>query len=364
MKTSIIILCYNGLDEATRPCIDSVLVNTDLNRCELIIVDNASTDGTKEYLSDLSKKWPNIKIQINSENKGYAGGNNDGIRMAKGDYIVLLNNDTLVPQNWLDRLIKLFDSQSKVGLIGPITNSAGNEQRISIPRLTEKNYERKSEEYVVNQKGVWFTTEKLGFFCIAIRQDVINKIGYLDENYGVGMFEDDDYCVSAKKAGFELAIVEDCFVYHKGSVSFKKLNTDEYTNIFSQNRDYFYKKHSIVWVYSDIVNLVWNRIKLDIQSLDPNSKTRAIVRLSVMEEAILQVKNIETRLAKIEGISFAEIKLAQQHQELMKLSDWATSLKKDLEATSDWAVSMKKELDDMAASRFYKFFRLLQRKGF
>ena len=134
-RASIVVLCYNGLEETTRPCLESIIASTPIDAYELIIVDNASLDGTAKYLQAFAAQHTNVRIQLNNNNKGYAGGNNDGIRLAKGQYIVLLNNDTLVPVGWLDQLLKLFNKQSGVGLLGPVTNSAGNEQRIELKGL-------------------------------------------------------------------------------------------------------------------------------------------------------------------------------------------------------------------------------------
>ena len=124
VRTSIVVLCYNGLKETTDPSLKSIIANTPADRYELIVVDNASIDGTAEYLKTFAAQHANTRIQLNDINKGYAGGNNDGIRLSQGQYIVLLNNDTLVPAGWLERLLKLFDEQPEVGMVGPVTNSA------------------------------------------------------------------------------------------------------------------------------------------------------------------------------------------------------------------------------------------------
>ena len=220
IRASIVVLCYNGLEETTRPCLKSLIKNTPADSYELIVVDNASADGTAAHLKTFAAQHSHVRLQLNDTNKGYAVGNNDGIKLAQGQYIVLLNNDTLVPNGWLDRLLRLFNDQPSVGLVGPVTNSAGNEQRIELAGLNENNYAEIAGAYIERQKNVWFTTEKLGFFCVAMRRTLPEKIGLLDEKFGIGMFEDDDYCIRAKQAGFTLAVVEDCFVYHKGSVSF------------------------------------------------------------------------------------------------------------------------------------------------
>ena len=379
--SSIIVLCYNGLEETTRPCLESIIKNTPAGSYELIVVDNASVDGTAEYLKAFAAKHENVVLQLNDINKGYAGGNNDGIKLAQGQYIVLLNNDTLVPKEWLERLLKILKEQPSVGLVGPVTNSAGNEQRIELEGLNEKNYEEIAAAYIERQKGVWFNTEKLGFFCVAMRHTLPDKIGYLDEKFGIGMFEDDDYCVRAKKVGYTLAVVEDCFVYHKGSVSFKKLATGDYIEIFNRNRNYFYEKHGMLWTYADIALGIWTKLQADIMKVTKQgnhvASERIEGRLDDMSNALVQLREFEKRQAVIGGQTFIETQLAEKQRDLMEISDWATSIKKDNErlaaeflsaraelmAMSDWAANMKRDIDEMSRSRCYRFFRFLQRRG-
>ena len=359
-SASIVVLCYNGLEETTRPCLESILVNTPVDSYELIIVDNASADGTPEYLKAFETQHANVRIQLNDINKGYAGGNNDGIRLAQGKYIVLLNNDTLVPSGWLDRLQGFLVDHPEVGLVGPVTNSAGNEQCIELDELNEKNYEKIAGAYVERQKDVWSTTEKLGFFCVAMRRALPEKIGYLDEKFGVGMFEDDDYCVRVKKAGYILAVVEDCFVYHKGSVSFKKMATSEYIEVFNRNRDYFFEKHGAIWTYTDIAHALWIKIYADLvileNSLERVNIERIKIRIKGMTNALLQVSDVEQRYAEIGGNAFVEVQLAEKQRLLMEVSDWATTLKQENEF-------MQQEIDKMQRSRCYRLFRYLQRRG-
>lgn len=298
-NASIVVLCYNGLEETTVPCLESIIANTPLDSYELIVVDNASADNTPEYLQAFAAQHTNVRIQLNDINKGYAGGNNDGIKLAQGQYIILLNNDTLVSEGWLLKLLKLFNEQPRVGLVGPVTNSAGNEQRIDLKGLNEKNFEEIASAYVHRQLGVWFATEKLGFFCVAIRRKLIDKIGYLDEQFGIGMFEDDDYCIRAKKGGFTLAVVEDCFVYHKGSVSFGKLAVDSYRAIFEKNRDYFRKKHGLEWALTDIVFSYWEKQAKDLLAHVKNGVTitpeieRILVRHENLKHLLVQVHRAE-----------------------------------------------------------------------
>ena len=367
LYVSIVVLCYNGLDEATRPCLESIIANTPGDDYELLIVDNASSDGTAEYLKTFAARYAQVRIQLNDSNKGYAGGNNDGIKLAHGQYIILLNNDTLVPSGWLDSLLKLFNQQPSIGLIGPVTNSAGNEQRIELTGLNEQNYEAISSAYIEGQQGRWFATEKLGFFCVAIRHEVLNKVGYLDENFGMGMFEDDDYCIRAKNAGFTLAVAEDCFVYHKGSVSFKKLSAADYIGLFNRNRDYFFEKNGILWLYTDIAVSIWAKMRDELisakETCEPAVMERVLMRLNGMSDALYQLRVVEQGTAVVGGKAFVEFQLVEKQRALMELSAWATDLKQQLTDLKQQLDDKHREMDEMSSSSFYRIFRFLQRQG-
>lgn len=296
---SIIVLSYNGLEQTTRPCLESILENTPPDRYELVVVDNGSSDGTPEYLRQLANTYGHIRLQLNSINRGFAGGNNDGLRLANGKYLVLMNNDTLVSDQWLKNLLRLLEINSKVGLVGPITNSAGNEQCIELSGLTERNFQKTAERYTARHRGVWFTTSKLGFFCVAMPRAVFEKTGYLDENFGIGMFEDDDYCLRVLQNGYALAVVEDCFVYHKGSVSFKKLSLESYHELFNKNKSYFFDKHKVQWTFTDIAFAYWNKINIDLKAyvqsnpdVDP-ALERILARFGNFKYLLVQVHAAE-----------------------------------------------------------------------
>ena len=295
LRTSIIVLCYNGLEEATRPCLESIVANTLADSYELILVDNASSDGTPDYLRTFAAEHSNVLLQLNAKNKGYAGGNNDGMHIASGEYIVLLNNDTLVPAGWLEGLLKLLKDNSSIGLVGPVTNSAGNEQRIELPGLNETNFDKIANEYIARQQGIWFPTDRLGFFCVAMRKEVIDRIGYLDERFGLGMFEDDDYCIRAKQAGYSLAVVEDCFVFHKGSVSFNKLAVETYRALFEKNKVLFNQKHGMPWSFTEITFGYWEKINRDLAALQTDLK----IQEPALERILLRWENLRHLLIQV-----------------------------------------------------------------
>jgi len=328
-QTSIVVLAYNGCDTLTRPCVESLLRNTTAGSYELVLVDNASTDMTPDYFRQLASMYPFVKICLNSENKGYAGGNNDGLRLARGRYIVLLNNDTLVGSAWLEPLLQRLEMTPQIGLLGPVTNSAGNEQRVDLDGLNEESFLEVANRYTMGQKNRWFQTDKLGFFCVAGRREVFDQIGLLDEGFGIGMFEDDDYCVRAVKAGYVLAVVEDSFVFHKGSMSFKTLPTQDHQRLFEKNRTYFYNKNGIVWTYAGIAIAIWHCIKKNVVDSEEASRESTFARLQLMDDALYQLQQREQNTVVLNGVPASENKLKEMHHQLMEISDWATKLKQD-----------------------------------
>ena len=301
MRASIIVLTYNQLEEGTKPCIESIYNCTDPNDFELIIVDNASSDGTQDYLRSIKEAHDNVVLVLNDVNKGYAAGNNDGMRIAKGESVILLNNDTLMTPNWLDDLLVDMEADRTIGLIGPVTNSAGNEQMITIPSLNLENYLEVSRQYVMRHRGYLFETQKLGFYCVAMRKEIIDKVGFLDEKFGLGMFEDDDLCLRVRKAGYRLMIKEGCFIYHKGSLSFKKIIDKEYQELFDRNRQYFVSKHGTGWLFNDLTMAFYRQMANEIRRMeaagkpDPAGIERISVRMNGFKFLIENAMEIERR---------------------------------------------------------------------
>lgn len=292
-RFSIILVAYNELESTTKPCIESILKNTPSGEYELIVVDNLSTkDETREYLTQLAINHRHIKIQLNDENKGFSGGNNDGLKLSTGEFVVLLNNDTLVTQGWLDKLIKPFYTDPKIGLLGPITNSAGGTQKIEIGSSSVDKIIEKLSEYSESNRQVIFEVNKLGFFCVAFRSRLINEIGLLDESFGIGMFEDDEFSHRAKAAGYKCVINEGCYVYHKGSASFSKMKTKNYQDLFNKNRGIFREKAGYEWTFSGILQEYIDYIKFSVDEARNNP-----------DRALNYVENIHLRMPSIEWLS-------------------------------------------------------------
>jgi len=246
-KVSVIVLTYNQLSY-TKLCIQSIIENTAYPNVELILVDNNSSDDTQAYLSELGQLDPRIKVILNKDNLGFAEGNNVGIKASTGDYLILLNNDTVVTRGWLTNLVKHFAQNKKLGLLGPVTNSIANEAKIETNYNTLKQMHLFAFDYTQKNMNVLYEeVDVLAMFCLMVSREALSKIGLIDSSYGIGMFEDDDYSYKAKSFGFEIKCAEDVFIHHYGSASFNKIENSELMELFSRNQAIFEKKWNIKW---------------------------------------------------------------------------------------------------------------------
>ncbi len=247
---SLVILTYNNLDY-TRQCLESIYKHTPVSESsptpyELIVVDNASTDGTPAFLRAYAEKYPNLNVILNRTNEGFAKGNNQGAAAARGKFLVFLNNDIVVTPGWLPGLLKHLDNPT-IGMAGPVTNASGNETRIPVTYQDISGLEAFSAEYTHTHAGENFEIAMLPFQCVALRRAVWDEVGPLDEGFGIGMFEDDDYALRLHHAGYKILCAEDVFIHHWGSVSFSKLGVSGYWQLFQRNRVYFEQKWQVKW---------------------------------------------------------------------------------------------------------------------
>lgn len=246
-KISIIMLTFNNLILNER-CLESILQNADYPNFELIVVDNASQDGTPEYLLAQAKRDDRIKVILNQENKGFAGGNNQGAAASTGDYLVFLNNDTIVTRGWLHGLLRALKREESAGMVGPVTNAIGNEAKVNTTYTRISEINQFAAIRAMEHRGKAFQIANLALYCAMIRKDLFDQLGGLDEGYAVGMFEDDDLAMKLKAQGYKLYCAEDVFIHHYHQASFRILSSDENQRIFHQNRERFEKKWNVRWV--------------------------------------------------------------------------------------------------------------------
>lgn len=256
MKTSIIILTYNEL-ALTKQCLHSVQKHTDNNDIELIIVDNGSTDGTVDYLNNLS----GVHTIFNEKNLGFAKGCNQGVEMATGENILFLNNDTIVTENWLQAMIRVLYKSDKIGMVGPVSNYVSGHQRIDVPYQTINEMDAFADEYSKQNQGKTRQVLRLVGFCLLVKRDLLTKIGSFDESFEYGSFEDDDLCLRAIKHGYHLYIALDAFVHHHGHATFTANQDIDINYLYLKNQQRFIDKWDIDLNYymhprNEIVQLV------------------------------------------------------------------------------------------------------------
>lgn len=238
---SVIVVTYNNL-ELTRACLASLDKYAQDICQEIIVVDNASTDGSQEFLNDWATCAPNRKVILNDSNRGFAAANNQGLNRATGQYLVLLNNDTHVTPGWALTLAKHLQRDQTIGLIGPVTNNIGNEAKIDIKYNTMDEMIAISSRYANLHIGQTIPLKTAAFFCVMLPKSVYEQIGPLDESFGLGFFEDDDYCRRIEKMGLRIVCAEDVFVHHHLSASFNKLPSPERQLLFETNRNIYESK--------------------------------------------------------------------------------------------------------------------------
>jgi GT2 family glycosyltransferase/glycosyltransferase involved in cell wall biosynthesis len=244
---SIVVVTYNG-PAMSKLCLESVIRNTDYPNYEIVVVDNRSNDETATYLRQLASQNARVKVVLNSENRGFPRAVNQGIDATSGDRLVILNNDTIVSPGWLSRLLRHLDNP-EIGLVGPVTNFAGNEAKIAAEYRTLRDMEMFAEEWMRTSDGRVADIHMLAMFCLAMRRETYDRLGPLDEQFGIGMFEDDDYCMRAKSVGLRVVCAADVFVHHFGQAAFKKLiDNGEYEKIFTENRRRYETKWNVTWI--------------------------------------------------------------------------------------------------------------------
>lgn len=233
--TSIIIPTYNGL-ALLKACVASIRKHT-LVPYEIIVVDNGSTDGTLAYCRKMG-----LKLVSHPHNLGFPAACNYGLRFASGDLLMLLNNDTIVTPNWLPHLHNCLNSAEDVGMVGPMTNYANGKQKVRERFTTTQGMARK---YNRVNPSLWKPTDRLVGVCLLFKRETFERVGLLDERFSPGYFEDDDFCYRVRLAGYRLLITGDCFIYHRGSVSFRKNGNEARRKLLRRNRRKFMDKWGV-----------------------------------------------------------------------------------------------------------------------
>ena len=243
---TVVVVTADGLPH-TRLCLESVLAGAVGLALEVVVVDNASQDGTREYLEALAGRDSRVRPLLNDTNLGFSPAVNQGLATARGKALVVLNNDTAVPPGALRLLVGHLEDAT-IGLVGPVSNDAATAAEVDGRYETWGGFVQEAWSRARDHAGELVDVPMLTMFCVAMRRDVYERVGPLDERFEVGFFEDDDYCLRVREAGYGVAYAEDVLVHHTGEGSFGALvPTGEHAAIFRENRRRFEEKWGVEW---------------------------------------------------------------------------------------------------------------------
>ena len=239
---SLVVLGFRDFLRTTGPCLDSLLPWIHDPEVEILAVDNGSPDDSAQKTQSWCLNHPHVRCLISDSNRGYAGGMNWGASHATGDWLLLVNNDTLFPEHAIDSLKRVIkQAPSNVAMLAPVTNAAGNGQRLLKPDTSLEDWLTIGAWLNRHPTGQLLSTYRCDFFCVAIRRDVWLELNGLDTAFGLGYYEDFDFSLRLREAGWEQKITEDVFVAHLGSASFN--GSREALNLLKKNKKIIQSKH-------------------------------------------------------------------------------------------------------------------------
>jgi GT2 family glycosyltransferase len=217
--TSIIIPNFNGRD-LLQPCIASIKAHTH-TPFEIIVIDSGSSDGSLELC-----RQERVKLISLPFNWGFTAACNYGLRIASGDALLLLNNDTIVTPGWLDNMLRCLYSAVDIGIVGPMTNYASGKQQIAEPFTDIDDMALRMN---APDDGKWLEVQRIAGFCFLFKREVLERVGLLDEFFTL------DYCYRARLCVYRLLIAGDVFIYQHGGGGFQNEPLEADQQLIHQN---------------------------------------------------------------------------------------------------------------------------------
>ena len=238
---SVIIPCCNGLAD-TQGCTASLMAHTRL-AFELIIIDNGSGDGTTEFGQQLREELgaERARLHRNEVNQGFAKACNQGASIAQGEFMLFLNNDTLVTPGWLEGLLRPLFADTQVGLVGPMSNCAPPPQQVEPGYSDIADLDRFAAEHCQRFRGQTEAIGRLSGFCLLVRRKLFDELGGFDERFGLGFFGDEDFSRRVREKGNSLLIAKEVFIHHFGGRTCTRLGLDRQC-LLEANRAKFVEK--------------------------------------------------------------------------------------------------------------------------
>jgi Predicted glycosyltransferases len=230
MKISIVLITYTQLD-LVRQCLEHIKKYAGV-LYELIIINNGSNIDTIKYL----QQQQNIKLFLHSENIGIARSYNQGWRESGGDYILLINQYSLLTEECLSSMLQCLQTNEKAAMAGPVSNDVSGYQRISVPYKDLNDLDHFARQNRIKNVGRSQQTSRLLSHCLLVKKDAIEILDGFDECFGLETYEDDDLCLRAVNAGYTLHIALDAFVHYVNPLALPMADIAKYYSILQQNK--------------------------------------------------------------------------------------------------------------------------------
>jgi GT2 family glycosyltransferase len=201
----------------------------------VVVVDNGSRPDVRAHLAPLP-----LRVVVNPSNRGFAAAVNQAVAAARGEALVLLNSDVQVTPGWLAELHGALAAPG-VGLAGPLTNNCSGSQCVPVDYARTGGPDGVARVLAETRFGALRTVERLVGFCLAFTRATADAVGPWDERFGIGNFEDDDYCLRTRLLGLTCVVVESAFVHHEGGATFRGEQVD-YRQLIDRNKAVFLDK--------------------------------------------------------------------------------------------------------------------------
>jgi GT2 family glycosyltransferase/glycosyltransferase involved in cell wall biosynthesis len=244
-----VVVCVHDALEELRLCLWSLLAKSG-RRLRLILVDDGSGEAAARFVQAFADRHPAVTLIRREPPHGYTLAANRGLEASRSDYVVLLNSDTVLCAGWLDRVLDHGEAHPELGILGPLSNAATHQ---SVPLVKHE------DAWAVNELPDWLTVDGMGLllargaprtdtrlpflngFCYVVKRAALEALGTFDEErFATGYCEENDYSQRARRAGFELGVVDDVYVYHAKSRSF---GPDGRAELARRNYESFLEKH-------------------------------------------------------------------------------------------------------------------------
>lgn len=251
MKLVSIVTINLNQTAVTEGLLDSLLTKNTYPAIEIIVVDNHSKENP---IPQWQVKYPTVQFLRAEKNLGFTGGNNLGLAHAKGDYLFVVNNDTEVTENMLQRLVDVLDNNPKVGVVSPKICYYDKPDVLQYTGYTDMNYFTARNACIgqfEKDNGQYdYLTGKTGYAhgaAMLVKREVMDKVGMFSDNFFI-YYEELDWCERIKKAGYEIWVDMKALLYHKESMTVgKKSAFKEY--YMNRNRILFTRKHAPTFAY-------------------------------------------------------------------------------------------------------------------